>query len=156
MRQKISLLRSADQDQVRVLERGLRFVGLFLFLNRHVLQFAGLENVPTFLTFHIFGFFIAGDDLHPGMLALFRSDLLLRGLRRLAKRHRLVDCSASETECALFLNLAIFCGGSGRMSSTQRVHFHHRNVSFRRHLGGHDANRPPWHLSLIAPSPTLC
>ena len=56
---------------------GLLFVGLFLFLDGHVLQFTGLENVPTFLAFHIFRFFIAGDDLHLRMLALLAADFLL-------------------------------------------------------------------------------
>jgi len=63
----------------------------FLFLDGHVFQFTGLENVSTFLTFHIFGFFVAGDDLHSWMLAQFGADFFGRGLRRLAKRHKLVD-----------------------------------------------------------------
>ena len=65
------------------------FFGLFLFFDRHVFQFAGFENVPAFLAFHIFGFFVAGDDLYLGMLALLGTDFLLRRLRRLAKRHKL-------------------------------------------------------------------
>jgi hypothetical protein len=57
-------------------ERGLLFFRLFLFLDCHVLQFTGLENVSTFLTFHIFGFFVAGDYLYPRMLAQFGADFL--------------------------------------------------------------------------------
>ena len=74
---------------------GSRFVGFSSFLlDRHVLQFTGLENIPAFLAFHIFGFFVAGDNLHPGVFALFGTDFLLGGLRRLAYRHKLVDCSS--------------------------------------------------------------
>ena len=75
------------------------FLRLFLFLDRHVLQLAGFEDVPTFLAFHIFGFFVAGDDLHLGVLALLGTDFLSRGLGRLAKRHKLADCSYREREC---------------------------------------------------------
>jgi len=89
-------------------ERGSLFVWFFLFLDRHVLQFAGLENVPTFLAFHIFGFLIAGDDLHPRMLALFGTDFLLCGLRRLAKRHKLVDYSTLERKWAVSPNFRYF------------------------------------------------
>jgi len=77
-------------------ERSSLFFWFFLFLDRHVLQFTGLENVSTFLTFHIFRFFVAGDDLHPRMLAQFGADFSGRGLRRLARRHKLVDCSNLE------------------------------------------------------------
>jgi hypothetical protein len=52
----------------------LLFFWLFLFLDCHVLQFTGLEHVSTFLTFHIFGFFVAGDYLYPRMLARFGAD----------------------------------------------------------------------------------
>ena len=83
-------------------EDTLLFVRFFLFLNRHVLQFTGLENVSTFLAFHIFGFFVAGDDLYPWMLALFGADFLGGGLRRLAKLHKLIEYSTVETEWALF------------------------------------------------------
>ena len=72
------------------------FVGCFLFLDRHVLQFTGLENVSAFLAFHIFGVFVAGDDLHPRMLALFGTDFLLGRWRGLAKRHKRVDCLTLE------------------------------------------------------------
>ena len=69
------------------LKRSSLFCWFFLFLDGHVFQFTGLENVSTFLTFHIFGFLVAGDDLDPGMLTLFPADFW-RGLRRLACRHR--------------------------------------------------------------------
>lgn len=75
------------------LKPGSLFFGFFLFLDRHVLQFTGLKNVATLLAFDVFGLFVAGDDLHPWMLALFGTDFLLGRLRRLAKRHKLVDCS---------------------------------------------------------------
>jgi hypothetical protein len=77
-------------------QRGSGFVGFFLLLDRHVLQFTGLENVAAFLAFHIFGFFVTGDNLYPGVFALFGTDFLLGGLRRLANRHKLVDCSTIE------------------------------------------------------------
>jgi hypothetical protein len=80
------------------MERYSLFVGLFLFLDRHVLQFARLEDVPTFLAFHIFGLLVAGHDLYPRMLTLLGTDFLLRGLRLLAKRHKLADCSSRERE----------------------------------------------------------
>src|SRR3982074_348576 len=76
-------------------ERGSLFLWFFLFLDGHVFQFTGLEHVSTFLTFHIFGFFVARDDLHSWMLAQFGADFFGRGLRRLGRRHRLVDCSNS-------------------------------------------------------------
>ncbi|MGD0467067.1 MAG: hypothetical protein ABSA54_01705 [Terriglobales bacterium] len=101
-------------------ERGSLFVWFLFFLDRHVLQFTGLENVPTFLAFHIFGFFVAGDDLYPRMLALFGTDFLLGGLRRLAKRHKLVDYFISRKEMGAFPKFSIFCGGGLRMSSTPR------------------------------------
>jgi len=56
---------------------GLLFFWLFLFFNRHVLQFARLENFSTFLAFHIFGLLVAGDDLNLRMLAQFGTDFLL-------------------------------------------------------------------------------
>ncbi len=77
---------------------GLLFVGLFLFLDRHVLQFTGLENIPTLLTFHIFGFVVARDDLHSRVLALFRADFLWGGSRRLARRHKRGRLSKSRWE----------------------------------------------------------
>jgi hypothetical protein len=52
-------------------------VWFFRFLDRHVPQFARLENVPAFLAFHVLGFFVAGDDLHLRMLALFAADFVL-------------------------------------------------------------------------------
>jgi hypothetical protein len=75
-------LRVRSWDQVvaiglSVLERGSLFVWLFLLLDRHILQFTGLENVPTFLAFHIFEFFVAGDDLDLRMLALLAADFPL-------------------------------------------------------------------------------
>src|SRR5712671_2075555 len=46
---------------------------LVLF-QRHVLELAGLEDFPAFLALHVLGVFVAGDDLHPGMLTLFPAD----------------------------------------------------------------------------------
>jgi hypothetical protein len=66
----------------------LFFFDAFPFFDRHVLELAGLEDVAAFLAFHVFGIFVAGNDLHPGMLALLPADLP-RGLRRLARRHKL-------------------------------------------------------------------
>jgi hypothetical protein len=94
------------------------FVRIFLLFDRHVLQFAGLENISTFLAFHIFGVFVPGDDLHARMLARLGRNLLLRGLRRLAKRHNMPNCSSREREYGVWPELAIFCVGEARMSST--------------------------------------
>ena len=87
---------------------GSLFVRVFLLFDRHVLQFAGFENVPTFLAFHIFRVLVPGDDLHARMLALLGRDLLLRGLRRLAKRHNMPNCSSREREYGDWPELAIF------------------------------------------------
>ena len=84
-------------------ERSSLFFWFFLFLDCHVFQFTGLENVSTFLTFHIFGFFVAGDDLHSWVLAQFGADFFGRGLRRLARRHKLVDYSNLGGIRAFFL-----------------------------------------------------
>ena len=105
---KIRRLKSGNRDQPSAFERGLLRVWFFLFLDRHVLQFTGLENVPTFLAFHIFGFFVAGDDLHPRMLALFGTDFFLWGMRRLAMRHKLVDYSTLERKWAVSPNFRYF------------------------------------------------
>jgi hypothetical protein len=85
------------------LKRASLFFWFFLFLDGHVFQFTGLENVSTFLTFNIFGFFVAGDDLHSWMLAQFGADFFGRRLRRLARRHKLVDCSTLGGIRAFFL-----------------------------------------------------
>jgi hypothetical protein len=69
-------------DPANAGESDLLFVWLFLFFNRHV-----------FLAFHVFGFFVAGDNLNSRVLALFGRYLLGRGLGRLAQRHRLIDYS---------------------------------------------------------------
>ena len=84
-------------------ERSSLFFWFFLFLDCHVFQFTGLENVSTFLTFHIFGFFVAGDDLHSWMLAQFGADFFCGRLRRLARRHKLVDYSNLGGIRAVFL-----------------------------------------------------
>src|SRR5882762_6709514 len=89
-------LRSGDSNQPSAFERISLFFLLFLFLDGHVFQFTGLEHVSTFLTFHIFGFFVARDDLYSRMLAQFGADFFGRGLRRLARRHKLVDYSKLE------------------------------------------------------------
>jgi hypothetical protein len=96
----------------KMLQRSSLFFWFFLFLDRHVLQFTGLENVSTFLTFYIFRFFVAGDDLHPRMLAQFGADFSGRGLRRLARRHKLVDCSNLEEVCGFFDNWRYFAAAS--------------------------------------------
>ncbi len=67
-------------SSLKVFKRVSLFLWFFLFLDHHVLQFTGLENVPTFLAFHIFGFFVAGDDLHPWMLALLLANFLWGGV----------------------------------------------------------------------------
>jgi hypothetical protein len=92
------------------------FLRFFLLFDCHVLQFTGFENIPTFLAFHVFGFLVAGNDLHPGMFALFWTDFLLGGMRRLAKRHKLPTVQLLRGN-VLFPNLPIFCGGELRMSS---------------------------------------
>ena len=78
------------------------FVRLFLFLDRHVLKFAGLENVAAFQAFHIFGLVFAGNDAgndaHAWMLALLGIDFLLRRFGRLAGRHKLADGFISRPE----------------------------------------------------------
>jgi len=63
-------------------------VRVFHFFNGHVFKFAGLEDVATFFAFHVFGIFVAGNDLDTGMFALIPADFP-RGLRRLARRHTL-------------------------------------------------------------------
>ena len=80
-------------DPANAGESDLLFVWLFLFFNRHVFQFTGLEDIAAFLAFHVFGFFGAGDNLNSRVLALFGRYLLGRGLGRLAQRHRLIDYS---------------------------------------------------------------
>jgi hypothetical protein len=74
------------------------FFRRFLFLDCHVFQFARFENIAAFLAFDIFGFFIARDDPHPRMLALFWSHFLLGQRRRLARRHKRAECSSLERE----------------------------------------------------------
>ena len=69
----------------------LFFVRALFFLDGHVAEFARVENVAAFLAFHVFGFFIAGNDAHTRMFAQFRIDFTVRGGRRLAERHKLVD-----------------------------------------------------------------
>src|SRR6266853_5563914 len=78
----------------------LFFFCFFLFLNRHILQFTGLEDLSALLAFHVFGFFIARDNLNLRMLAVFGDDFLLRRLGRLARRHKLEGSSYLERECA--------------------------------------------------------
>jgi len=55
------------------------FFGFFLFFDRHILQFAGLEDVATFLAFDIFRVFVARDDLHSWVLALLGADFIWWG-----------------------------------------------------------------------------
>src|SRR6266849_7690960 len=96
-------------DAVQIAREGVSlFLGLFLFLDRHVLQFAGLENVPTFLAFHIFGFFVAGDDLHPWMLALLAANFVWGGLRRLARHHNLPTIHLSRGDVRFVPNWRYF------------------------------------------------
>src|ERR1700704_2733923 len=59
----------------------------FAFFQRHILELAGLEDIATFLAFHIFRVFVARDDLHPGMLALLPAGLW-RGLRGMVRSHK--------------------------------------------------------------------
>jgi len=69
------------------------FLRFFLFLDGHILQFAGLENLSALLAFNILGFFIPRDNLNLRVLALLRDNFLLRRTGRLAKRHKLKDLS---------------------------------------------------------------
>jgi len=46
-------------------------------------------QLAALLAFDVLGVFVARDDLHTGMFALVRADLLLRRLRRLGWRHKL-------------------------------------------------------------------
>jgi hypothetical protein len=78
-------------DPANAVESPLIFLWFPLFFDCHVFQFAGLENVAAFLALHVFGLFVTRDDLHSRVLALFWRYLLLRGLGRLAERHRLID-----------------------------------------------------------------
>jgi hypothetical protein len=84
-------------------------VRIFLFFDRHILQFAGFENLSALLAFHVFGFLVAGDDLYLRVLALLGTDLLLGGLRRLARRHKLRTVQLLRN--ADFTGFALFsCG----------------------------------------------
>jgi hypothetical protein len=53
------------------------FFEFFLFFDRHVLEFAGLEYISTFLTFDILGLFVAGDDSYSRVLALLGIEFTL-------------------------------------------------------------------------------
>ena len=63
--------------RARARKLGSGFVGgRLFFLDRHVLQFAGLEDVAAFAALQVFGLFVAGDDLHLRMLAPLAAGLL--------------------------------------------------------------------------------
>ena len=87
-----------DNYHWRFLNPRSLFRRFLLFLNRHILQFTGLEYLSTFLAFHIFGFFIARDNLHSRVLTGFRDSFFLRGLGRLARRHKLAGYFISRKE----------------------------------------------------------
>lgn len=61
-------------EPLSAFERGSLFVRCYLLLDRHVFQFAGLENLAAFPAFQVFGFFVAGNDLHLRMPALLAAD----------------------------------------------------------------------------------
>jgi hypothetical protein len=42
----------------------------FGFFDAHVFEFTGFEHLAAFETFHEFGVFLAGDDLHARVLTL--------------------------------------------------------------------------------------
>jgi hypothetical protein len=65
------------------------------------------------------------------MLALFGADFLLRGLRRLARRHKLSNCSSHERGMRVCLELAIFCCGLAMDVKYPRGHFQTANWRFR-------------------------
>ena len=67
----------------------LLLVAEFGFLDGHVLEFAGLEDIAAFLALDVLGIFVAGNDLYARVLAQITAYLILRGLRRLARRHKL-------------------------------------------------------------------
>jgi hypothetical protein len=66
----------------------LFLVRVLLLLNLHIPEFAGFEHRAAFLALDVLGIFIAGHDLHLGMLALLWGDLHFGGLRGLARRHK--------------------------------------------------------------------
>jgi hypothetical protein len=52
------------------------------FLNRHVLEFTGFKDFPTFQTLDVFGVLVAADDLHARVLTLIHDPSLLGAVRR--------------------------------------------------------------------------
>jgi len=50
--------------------KGSGFLIEFGFFDAHVFEFTGFEHLTAFETFDEFGVFLAGDDLHTGVLTL--------------------------------------------------------------------------------------
>src|SRR6266536_97773 len=89
------------------------------FLDSHVLEFAGLEDVPTLLALDVLRLFVARNNLYARVLAQIPAYLVLKGLRRLARRHKLRERSSCNRAVSRFRSkLAVLCGESFRMSSS--------------------------------------
>jgi hypothetical protein len=78
---------------VRVARRGVPAIGKqnwyrsglifqLSFLDIHVFEFTGFEDVPALQALDKLGIFIAGNDLYTGVLTLAHLTSLLRGMRR--------------------------------------------------------------------------
>jgi hypothetical protein len=63
--------------------RQLEIAALSPFLDTHVLQFAGFEDLATLQALYEFSVFVAADDLHTRMLARWFLVCALRGSGRL-------------------------------------------------------------------------
>ena len=66
----------------------LEFVRDGCVFDGHVRELAGLKDFAAFETFDEFGVFLAGHDLHTGVLALSHDSSLLGGVIGMARSHK--------------------------------------------------------------------
>jgi hypothetical protein len=101
-----------------------RYGTLLLFgppslLDRHILEFTRFEYLTALLALHVFRIFIPRDNLHLRMFAKVWANFLLRGLRRLARRHNYREGLVFGKGLFNRWELAVFWDGLFQMSSTR-------------------------------------